>query len=256
MEKEGRVATITLNRPEKLNAINHLMLEELARAIDEISMMPEVGVVIIRGEGRAFSSGTDLQALGTSGGGQGPQARRYALEMLQRPYNSMERLEKPIIARIHGYALGAAMEMILACDFRICSTDTRFSLPEVKYGIIPDLGGCQRLVRVVGLAKAKELVMTGRMIDAEEAMRIGLVNSMVPQDELDNEVDKWVQELLGLPPLAVGQGKRAVEKSLDMDILSALDYTAQVQSMLLESEDFVEAVKARLEKREPSFKGR
>lgn len=256
LERKGRIATVVLNRPEKLNAISPQMLQELGAALDEISTMVDVGVVIIRGEGRAFSSGTDLQALGSTGGGHGPQARRYALAMFQGPYNRMEMLEKPVIARIHGYALGAAMELILACDFRICSLEARFSLPEVKYGLIPDLGGCQRLVRAVGLPKAKELAMTGRMIDGEEAAHIGLVNKAVPEDQLDQEVSKWAQELLGLPPLAVGQTKRALDKSLDMDIISALDYTAQVQSMLLESEDFFEAVKARLEKREPTFKGR
>jgi enoyl-CoA hydratase/carnithine racemase len=175
---------------------------------------------------------------------------------MQESYSRLERLEKPVIAQIHAYALGAGMELILACDFRIAAADARFSLPEVRYGIIPDLGGCQRLVRVVGLPKAKEMVMMGRTIDGAEAERIGLLNRAVNLENLDQAVREWTEELLALPPLPVGLGKRAVDKSLDTDILSSLDANAQVQSMLLTSEDFTEGVRAKLEKRQPSFKGK
>jgi enoyl-CoA hydratase len=148
------------------------------------------------------------------------------------------------------------MELILACDFRIGALDARLSLPEVRYGIIPDLGGCQRLVRVVGLPKAKELVMMGRTLDGIEAERIGLFNKAVEPASLDEEVSKWSDELLQLPPLSVGLGKRAVDKGLDTDIISSLDLTTQIQSMLLNTEDFSEGVRAKLEKREPAFKGK
>lgn len=256
LEKEGPVAHIILNRPEKLNAVNYTMLLELGAAVDEINEMTDVRVVVIKGAGRAFCSGTDLQSLGSGGIDRSRPGYRYHLTRMQESYSRLERLEKPVIAQIHAYALGAGMELILACDFRIAAADARFSLPEVRYGIIPDLGGCQRLVRVVGLPKAKEMVMMGRTIDGAEAERIGLLNRAVNLENLDQAVREWTEELLALPPLPVGLGKRAVDKSLDTDILSSLDANAQVQSMLLTSEDFTEGVRAKLEKRQPSFKGK
>lgn len=256
MEREDPVVRIILNRPEKLNAINYRMLEEIGQAMDLINEMPEVRAVIMKGAGRAFSSGTDLQALGDSRHDRTRPGYRYYLTRHQEAYNKMERLEKPVIAQIHGYALGGAMEMILACDFRLATVDTRFSLPEVRYGIIPNLGGCQRLVRLVGLPKAKEMVMTGRTITGEEAERIGLVTRVVKAEALEEEVMAWVKEFAALPPLAVGLGKRVVDKSLDYDMMSSLDLTSQAQSMLLRSEDFTEGIRAKLEKRAPQFKGR
>ena len=256
VEREDPFVTVTLNRPEKLNAVNLELLAEMGQAMNEINEMAEVRAVIIKGAGRAFSSGTDLQALG---GGKTDRTRpgyRYNLGRHQDAFLRIERLEKPVIAQIHGYALGAAMELALACDFRIATRDARFALPEVLYGIVPDLGGCQRLVRVVGLPKAKELAMMGTTIDGEEAERIGLVHKAVGADTLEGEVRNWVERFLRIPPLAVGLIKRAVDKSLDMDIVSSLDANAAVQSMLLKTEDFKEAITAKLEKREPKFKGK
>jgi enoyl-CoA hydratase/carnithine racemase len=256
LEKEKALATVVLNRPEKLNAINYDLLLELEEALIEINEMEETRVIIIKGAGRAFSSGTDLQSLGGGGIDRSRSGYRYHLSRMQGPYNRIETIEKPVIAQIHGYALGAAMELVLACDFRIAAVDTQFSLPEVRYGLIPDLGGCQRLARIVGLPKAKELVMTGRTIDGAEAEKIGLVNVAVKAEDLEEEAKRWSEEFLSLPPLSVGLGKRVVDKSFDTDIHSSLDLTAQVQSMLLQTEDFVEGVRAKLEKREPSFKGK
>lgn len=256
LQKEGQIAYVILNRPEKLNAVNYSMLIELGAAMDEINEMADVRVVILKGSGRAFCSGTDLQSLGDSGTDRSRPGYRYHLTRMQESYSRIERLEKPVIAQIHGYALGAGMELILACDFRLAAADARFSLPEVRYGIVPDLGGCQRLVRLVGLSKAKEMVMMGRTIDGAEAERIGLLNKAVRPENLDQVVRGWTEELLALPPLPVGLGKRAVDKSLDTDILSSLDANAQIQSMLLTSEDFTEGVRAKLEKRQPAFKGK
>jgi enoyl-CoA hydratase/carnithine racemase len=256
LDRHDQYASVTLNRPDKLNAINYEVLSELGQAMDEINEMAGVRVVVIKGAGRAFSSGTDLQALGSGTIDRTRPGYRYHLGRHQEVYSRIERLEKPVIAQIHGYALGGAMELALACDFRIASKDTRFSLPEVRYGIIPDLGGCQRLVRALGLLRAKELVMMGRTIDGAEAERIGLINRAVEPEGVEDEVRKWAEELLGLPPLAVGLGKRMVDKGLDMDILSSLEVNAQVQSMLLRTEDFAEAMQARKEKRRPEFKGK
>jgi enoyl-CoA hydratase/carnithine racemase len=256
LERDGAFIYIVLNRPEKLNAINYELLNELGEALNEINEMSDVRVVILKGAGRAFSSGTDLQSLGGGEIDRTRQGFRYHLTLMQGIYNRIEVLEKPVIAQIHGYALGAALELILACDFRISTVDTKFSLPEVRYGLVPDLGGCQRLTRIVGLPKAKEIIMMGRTIDGLEAERIGLVNRAVNGDHLDEEVKKWADEFIQLPPLSVGLGKRVVNKGMDMDIMSALDLTTQIQSMLLSTEDFREGVRAKMEKRAPSFKGK
>lgn len=255
VQKEGEIVTVILNRPEKLNALTHELLVELGTAMDEVNGMSEVRVVIIKGQGRAFSSGTDLRSLAGGGIDRSRPGFRYHITRMQETFNRMERLEKPVIAQIHGYALGAAMELVLACDFRICSLDCRFSLPEVRYGILPDLGGCQRLSRVVGLAKAKELVMLARTIDGREAERIGLVHKAVEPEELEAEVRRWTEEVLGLPPLSVGLSKRVLDKSEDMDLMSAQDLTTQVQSVLMRTEDFLEGVRAKMENRAPLFKG-
>lgn len=256
VEPDDEYIVITLNRPRKLNAINHELLAELGAAMDEINEMPEVKAVLIKGAGRAFSSGTDLQALGNDSQDRGRTGYRYHLGRLQDTFGRIERLEKPVIAQIHGYAFGGALELALACDFRIAAEDAKMGLLEVLYGIIPDLGGCQRLTRVVGLPRAKELVMTGRSITGLEAERIALVNKAVPSASLEREVQKWVNTFIALPPLPVGLGKRMVDKSMDMDIISSLDVTAQVQSMLLGTTDFQEAITAKLEKRQPVFKGK
>lgn len=255
LERKDPFVFVTLNRPEKLNAVNMELLAEMGMVMDEINEMPEIRAVIVKGAGRAFSSGTDLQALG-GGPDRSRPGYRYHLGRHQDAFLRIERLEKPVIAQIHGYALGAAMELALACDFRIATREARFALPEVLYGIVPDLGGCQRLVRAVGLPKAKELAMTGATIDGEEAERIGLVNRAVEAKDLEAEVISWAGRFLRIPPLAVGLAKRTVDKSMDMDLVSSLDANAAVQSMLLRTEDFREAITAKLEKREPTFKGR
>ena len=228
----------------------------MSNQTDKIVATHNLSLFVIKGAGRAFSSGTDLKGLGSGKIDRTRPGYRYHLGQHQEAYSKIERLEKPVIAQIHGYALGGAMELALACDFRIATKDTRFALPEVIYGIIPDLGGCQRLVRAVGLLKAKELVMMGRTIDGIEAEKIGFINRAVEPEALEEEVEKWAGELTGLPPLAVGLGKRMVDKALDMDILTSLDVNAQAQSMLVKTEDFSEAMRARVEKRRPEFKGK
>lgn len=256
LEQKEAVAHLVLNRPEKLNAISPRLLEELAQALDELSRMESVRVVVIRGAGRAFSSGTDLQALAGQGLQRLPAAFRYHLARMQETYGRIASLEKPVLAQIHGYALGAAMELALACDFRLCTIDTILALPEVQYSLVPDLGGCQRLARVIGVGKAKELVMLGRKVDGTEAERIGVVHRAVPAEELEPEVSAWVEEILRLPPLAVGSAKRVVDLSMDMGMEAALEYTGQVQASLINSRDFVEAVTAKIQNREPRFEGK
>lgn len=255
LEKEDTAVNLVLNRPEKLNAISPKLLEEMAQALDEISRMEDVRLLVIRGAGRAFSSGTDLQALAGQGLERIPTVFRYHLSRMQEVFGRISSLEKPVLALIHGYALGAAMELALACDFRVCTLETRFGLPEVQYCLVPDLGGCQRLVRILGIARAKEFVMLGRPIDGAKAQELGLVNKAVSQDKLDQELSAWKEEILALPPLSVGLGKKVVEISADTGLQTALEYTAQVQASLITSRDFEEAIRAKLEKRRPKFQG-
>ncbi len=255
LEKQEEVVSLVLNRPEKLNAISPRLLEEMAMALDEISRMVKVRLLVIRGAGRAFSSGTDLQALAGQGLDRASTSFRYHLSRMQEVFGRISSLEKPVLALIHGYALGAAMELALACDFRICTLDTRFALPEVQYCLVPDLGGCQRLARILGVARAKEFVMLGRAVDGIKAAELGLVHKAVAEEALDQELSAWIREILSLPPLAVGLGKRVVELSMDMGMQAALDYTSQVQATLIASRDFQEAIGAKLEKRQPRFQG-
>jgi enoyl-CoA hydratase/3-hydroxyacyl-CoA dehydrogenase len=256
LDHRERVVHLTLNRPERLNAISPKLLQELSSALDEISRMAQVRVVILAGAGRAFSSGTDLQALAGEGLERLPSAFRYQLKMMQEALTRITTLEKPVLAKVHGYALGAAMELALACDFRISTEDARWGLPEVLYSIVPDLGGTQRLVRLVGVGKAKELVMLGRTIDGAEAQTLGIVNRAVSPERLDEEVHAWVEEILRLPPLGVGLAKKTVDSAADSSIQTSLEFTAQVQGALISSKDFSEAVMAKLQKREPVFVGK
>jgi len=255
LEQQDAVASLTLNRPEKLNAISPRLLEELGQALDELGRMERVRVVVIRGAGRAFSSGTDLQALAGQGLERVPTAFRYHLSRMQEVFARVASLEKPVLAVIHGYALGAAMELALACDFRICTEGARLALPEVRYCLVPDLGGCQRLVRLLGVGRAKELIMLSRAVDGKKAAELGLVHRAVPEDSLEQELSAWVEEILCLPPLSVGLAKRVVDLSMDMGMQAGLEYTGQVQASLISSQDFAEAVRAKLEKRQPRFQG-
>lgn len=255
LERQEAVVSLILNRPEKLNAISPRLLEEMAQALDEISRMEKVRLLVIRGAGRAFSSGTDLQALAGQGLQRLPTTFRYHLSRMQEVFGRISSLEKPVLALIHGYALGAAMEMALACDFRICTRETRFALPEVQYCLVPDLGGCQRLERILGAAKAKELVMLGRAVDGVKAAELGLVHKAVSQEEMEQELSAWTEEILALPPLSVGLAKKVVDLSSDMGLQAALEYTSQIQASLISSRDFEEAIRARLEKRQPRFQG-
>ncbi|MFC1822674.1 enoyl-CoA hydratase/isomerase family protein [Thermodesulfobacteriota bacterium] len=256
VERNEAVVTITLNRPDKLNALNFELIDELGKALNEISIMTDARAVIIKGAGRAFSSGTDLEFIAGGGLEEAGPRLRYQLGYFQSIFNRIEALEKPVIAQIHGYALGGAFELMIACDFKIATLDAKFALPQVKYGMVTDMGGTQRLVRAIGQAKAKEIVVMGRTIDGSEAERIGLINKAVAAEALEDEVAGWIKEILELPPLSVGLSKRAVDKSIDTDFMTALDISLQMQSELFKTEDYEEGLKAKLEKRAPVFKGR
>ncbi len=225
---EDRIAFITLNRPEVRNAINGEVLEGLRSALERILSEPEVRAVIITGAGdRAFSSGLDLKAA-ASGQGFLPRATvRSDFEALQiggRIYAMIENFPIPVIAAINGYCLGIGMELALACDIRLASENAVFSLPEVQMGTIPDTGGTQRLTKIVSPGKAKELIFTGRRIDAAEALRIGLVEHVYPQDKLMEEAKKLAQEIASIAPPLIEGAKRAINVAVSYPLELGLSY--------------------------------
>jgi len=255
LEKDDAIATIKINRPEVLNALDVKTYEELGVAIEDVRTDKDILVVVITGVGRAFCVGLDLKNNTSMVGKMGPSDLRAFIRSIQHTF-TFERLEKPVIAAVNGYAMGNGFEIALACDFRIASEDATFEMTEVKLGMIPDLGGTYRLPRLVGLEKAKELILTGVRIDAKEAERIGLVSKVVPADGLYDEVDRLAKKLIKAAPIAVGLAKMAINDGMGTDLKSALEYEVYCQSLCMQSRDMVEAVTAYLNKREPNFKGR
>ena len=250
-EKKERVATITLNRPKALNALNTALLKEMHDALQDAEMDEGIGVIVITGAGdRAFSAGADVTEIQ----GLSPiEAVEYSLSG-QELTRYMERIRKPIIAKINGFCLGGGHEIAMACDFRIASDKSRFGQPEINLALIPGYGGTQRLTRLVGKTKAMEIDMLGDQIDANEAYRLGLVNKVVPAQDLDKAVDELAQKLLSKSSIVLGIVKLAINKGIEMDLDSALYYEAECFGSALASEDSKEGMKAFLEKRKPEFK--
>jgi enoyl-CoA hydratase len=252
-EKQEQVATLTLNRPESLNALNTALLTELRTALEEADADAAVRVIVITGAGgKAFCAGADVAELVK----KTPEAARAFSQWFQGIFSVIESMRKPAIAKINGYCLGGGLELALACDFRIASDTSTFGLPEVNLAIIPGGGGTQRLPRLIGKMKALELLMTGEQMEAREAKRLTLVNAIVPADELDRAVDIFVQKLLTKSPETLGILKDAVNTGLEMDLEQALSYEAKCFEDALKTEDAQEGLKAFLEKREPEFGGK
>jgi|YelNatPaOPRAMG01_1025707.scaffolds.fasta_scaffold142318_1 enoyl-CoA hydratase len=252
-EKKAKVATITLNRPKVLNALSTALLAELDQALGDAEKDENVAVIIITGAGdRAFCAGADISELQ----GLSPiQARDFSL-MLHEYTKRMERIRKPIIAKINGFCLGGGQELAMACDFRVASDKAKFGQPEVNLGLIPGAGGTQRLTRLVGRTKAMEMAMTGETIDAHEAYGLGLLNKVVAAEELDKAVDELVHKLLSKSPVTLGIIKLAITKGIEMDLDHALYYEAECFALARATEDSKEGLQAFLEKREARFKGK
>src|SRR5436190_1501288 len=252
VEDRERVRHIVLDRPEKRNAIHHDMVLELRDAAREAYEAADVHVVIVRGEGKAFSAGIDVSQLGSLGGAALLRPfRRDCIELV----NLLEEMPKPVIAEIHGPCLGLGAEIALACDLRVMSDDALFGLPETKLGLIPDVGGSSRLPAVVGLGVAKELIMTGRTIGAVECHRIGAANRVAPAAELEAETQSLVDELLSAAPLAAGLAKRVLDGVAKPTLAASLEQEVSMQQTLVATEDFREAGMAFMEKRPPRFTG-
>jgi enoyl-CoA hydratase len=240
-----------LHRPEKLNALSPELLTEGVAALGEIAEDPEIRCVILRGEGRAFCAGADLSSMRDLTPSRA--ARRFTGANL---WQVLEDLPQPTIAAVHGYCFGGGCELALACDFRLAAEDAKFGQPEIKVGIIPGAGGTQRLPRLIGMTKAKEMVLFGEPIDADEAYRVGLVNRVVPGDRLLDEARAWGERLAKLPPLGLRAAKAAMNRGRDQDLPAALELERLNFSVVFSTEDQKEGVRAFLEKRPPEYKGR
>jgi enoyl-CoA hydratase/carnithine racemase len=226
-EDRDAVRHVILNRPEKRNAMNQELLRALSEALREAADDRSVHCVVLRGEGPVFSAGVDLVELVSLGGE--PGVLRPFRNVFLECANLCETMPKPTVCMIHHTCVGGALEVALGCDLRVASSDSKLGLPEVRFGIIPDVGGSSRLPAVVGLGRAKELIMTAGLIDAAEAHRIGLVNRVAPPAELDQATDALVEELLANSPVAVGRAKRVIDASARPALAQTLELEVSVQ---------------------------
>lgn len=251
-EKKENIGFLTINRPEKMNAISQELTAELSLLLDEIENDDELRVIVITGAGdKAFVAGADINELVDRDARLGRRVSRERQEIFSR----IENLHVPVIAAVNGYALGAGLELALACSIRICSEMAQFGAPEVKLGIIPGDGGTQRLPRLVGQGRAMEMIITGDFIDAQEAYRIGLVNKVFPPEKLKEEAMNLAKKIASRPPLAVRYAKEAVNRSQE-DSVSGFALESYLHALSCTTEDKKEGVSAFLEKRKGKFKGK
>ena len=267
LDRDGPVGWLWLDRPEKLNSFTTEMWRELAELGDELRDDTELRALVVIGSGRAFSSGIDTSVFSDSDGanaldaGPEPGSRHDdpavdAIMRTQDAYTWLEEVPFATIAAVRGYALGAGLQIALACDIRVIARETKLGLLEFKYGIIPDLGGTQRLPRLVGAGKAKELIFTAGRIDADEAHRIGLAEQLVDDGDLERVAGELATTIAAQPPLAVRAAKKAVNTAAHASVRDGLRVEAEGQATCLRSDDMKEAIAAFVEQRQPEYHGR
>ena len=256
LEKEEKVATVTLNRPDKLNAFGGNMRREILEALEDACRDKDIRAIVITGAGKAFCAGGDVNefAAGTSQ----IMAKEATIERptMSKIVHLINTVEKPVIASVNGVAAGGGCNLALACDMRIASERARFSESFTKRGVHPDWGGIYFLPRLVGYAKAAELIFSGNIIDANEALRIGMVNKVVPHEELNLATKELAKKIVKNAPMPISLAKRGLQNFYKMDLAQALDYEAYANGICVNTEDRMEGFKAFLEKREPNFLGK
>ena len=251
-EKKDGIGYVTMNRPKALNALNTDVLTELDDVFRAIDKDEEVKIAIITGAGRAFVAGADIAQMSELNGTEGRDMTIQGQQVMEL----IESINKPVIAAVNGFALGGGNELSMACDIRIASETAKFGQPEVNLGIIPGYGGTQRLPRLVGRGMAKKLIYSAEIIDAEEAYRIGLVDEVVPADQLMDTAAKLAETIASKAPIAVKMAKAAINNGMNTDLKTGVQFEAEAYASTFVSEDRVEGMKAFLEKRPAKFKNR
>jgi 2-(1,2-epoxy-1,2-dihydrophenyl)acetyl-CoA isomerase len=252
-ESNGPIATITLNRPEAMNSLNDNLVNHLTSILNSVRQNPAVKTVVITGNGKAFCAGGDLLHLNSL---TDPIAARNFIMSAGQLVSLIMTMDKPVIAMVNGVAAGAGFNIALACDIVYCSQSARFAQSFAKVGLVPDCGGIYLLPRIVGTHKAKELMFTADLIDANTALASGLVNKVVPDNELKNETYQFAERLASSAPIALSMIKRAVNRSSQLDLDTTLELEADCQCICMQTEDHKEGVKAFREKRKPVFCGK
>ncbi len=251
-EKEAPLAIITINRPKVMNALSNALVEEFDKAFDMIENDSEIRALIITGAGdKAFMAGADIKELEQRDFILGREQTRRR----QQVFNRLMEMNIPSIAAVNGFALGGGLELAIACTLRVAAEGARFGSPEVNLGIIPGDGATQRLPRMIGFGRAMEMILTGSMIDAQEAYRIGLVNKVVPAEELMDAAKKLAGKIVQKSPLAIQYAKEAVNRSLEVGLYEGLAHESYLHALACATEDKKEGVAAFLEKRKPNFQG-
>jgi enoyl-CoA hydratase len=252
-QKKDGIGTVTLNRPDKLNALNSAVYTDLYNAFEAIENDPEVRVVILTGSGeKAFAAGSDVAEMQN----MGPLEVQKFMATIRKASDFIYGLTKPTIAVIHGYALGGGNELAMCCDLRICSEKARFGQPEIGLGLIPGAGGTQRLTRLIGAAKAKEMIFMGDYIDAATALSLGLVNKIVPPEKLMEEAMAWAVKLAGKSSPVLAMAKMAINTGVDTDMASGLSMEIKCNAVCFSTFDRKEGMDAFLEKRKAVFKNK